>query len=292
MAIDQARIQKTLSKLEKFFRKIPKQPSPAEVHNLRTNARKLETMFQALGLDSASNERRLLKSVRRVRRRAGRVRDLDVLTGHLARTHADREQECEVQLLEYLGSKRRKQAGKLHNIISSQRSDLKVRLRKASSKVDKCLNKKAAESASQAAAQALRLSSELPIPRRLNRGNLHPYRLKVKELRYVLQLAPSSDSEFVDDLGHVKDAIGEWHDWEELVAIANDVLDHGPGCGLLKKLKQTSESKFQEAIHLAESLRKNYVRPSSRKKPAQPAKLAPAAIEATVALSETARQAA
>ena len=57
-------------------------------------------------------------------------------------------------------------------------------------------------------------------PVRLNRNNLHPYRLKVKELRNVLQLSNRADDiEFVEKLGQVKDAIGDWHDWEELVRI-------------------------------------------------------------------------
>ena len=36
----------------------------------------------------------------------------------------------------------------------------------------------------------------------------------------MLQLAGGATPRFVDDLGKVKDAIGEWHDWEELASIA------------------------------------------------------------------------
>jgi hypothetical protein len=42
----------------------------------------------------------------------------------------------------------------------------------------------------------------------LNKPNLHPYRLKVKELRNVLQMADNADQqEFITRLGEVKDAI-------------------------------------------------------------------------------------
>jgi CHAD domain-containing protein len=68
----------------------------------------------------------------------------------------------------------------------------------------------------------LKLSIELATPATLNRTNLHAYRLKIKERRYVLEMADDpGNQEFIDKLGEVKDAIGEWHDWEELIAIAS-----------------------------------------------------------------------
>lgn len=292
MAIDNARIQKSISRLRKFAKKVPKDPSPAEVHKLRTNARKLEAAFGALSLDSNKNERQLLKEVKKIRKRAGRVRDLDVLTGHLAGVQIDGEQECQVRLLEHLGTQRRKQSAKLRDVISNHRVELKTRLNNAADDLEAFLADNEPEPSSLAAAHALQLSSEMDSPKRLNRGNLHPYRLKVKELRYVLQLAPNSDSEFIDDLGEVKDAIGEWHDWEELIAIANDVLDHGPGCGLMRKLKETSNSKFDEGLRLAENLRKKYLKSGSRKKPSQSVRLSPEAMAATEALSGMGQRAA
>jgi CHAD domain-containing protein len=52
-------------------------------------------------------------------------------------------------------------------------------------------------------------------PLQLRKSNLYQYRLKVKELRNLLQLAEDADQQaFIDRLGEVKDAIGEWHDWE------------------------------------------------------------------------------
>ena len=67
-------------------------------------------------------------------------------------------------------------------------------------------------------ASALTLLTRLAKPARLGKTNLHSYRLEVKELRNLLQLAEEYDrQEFVRQLGEVKDAIGEWHDWEELV---------------------------------------------------------------------------
>jgi CHAD domain-containing protein len=95
----------------------------------------------------------------------------------------------------------------------------------------------------------------------LNRKTLHPYRLKVKELRNVLQLSEQSgDQEFVDALGAVKDAIGEWHDWETLVAIAGRVLAHGPSCKLVKELQVTSDAQYARALSVTNHFRSKYLK--------------------------------
>jgi CHAD domain-containing protein len=89
----------------------------------------------------------------------------------------------------------------------------------------------------------------------------------VKELRYVLQMAENNgQAEFVKDLGEVKDSIGEWHDWEELIVIAADVLDHRSGCRMQQELKGISESKYERALALATKLRKAYLGTPERNK--------------------------
>src|SRR4051812_37464947 len=263
MAIEAQKIHKSLRRLRKLAVKLPKDPSPEKVHKLRTSARKLEATFSALALDSQKNERQLIKGLRTIRKRAGKVRDLDVLTGDLTTVHVDGETECQVRLLEHLGGERQRQAGKLRKLVGNNRSDLKTRLRKASARLDKQIEKVEPDAASLAAAESLRLSSELEFPKRLNKRNLHPYRLKLKQLRYVLELS-TDHPKFVDDLGEAKDAIGDWHDWEELLAIANQVLDHGTSCKLMRKLKETADSKFAHALRVAENLRSTYLKSSSQ----------------------------
>jgi CHAD domain-containing protein len=82
------------------------------------------------------------------------------------------------------------------------------------------------ELADRAAALAFEVEGELRDWPALKRINLHPFRLKVKKLRYVLQMADDSDSRFVQALAEVKDDIGEWHDWQELSAVAKKVVQH------------------------------------------------------------------
>ena len=114
---------------------------------------------------------------------------------------------------------------------------------------------------------ALQLGSRLASGPRLNHSDLHPFRLKVKELRNVLRLAETPEQNLVDALGSVKDVIGEWHDWQELVAIADKTLDHGSQCKLIQALKTTTQKKFDDALSEAEHLRKRYLALASKKRP-------------------------
>lgn len=85
---------------------------------------------------------------------------------------------------------------------------------------------------------------------------------------------------FIDALGQVKDAIGEWHDWEELIAIAADRLDHGPACKLLHELKAVSARKYECALSLTNKMRRDFLSSGrfGKHRPARPILEATAAI--------------
>ena len=59
----------------------------------------------------------------------------------------------------------------------------------------------------------------------------------------------------IDKLGEVKGAIGEWHDWEELVTIARDVLDHKANCKVLREVKVITSRKYETALSLTNKMR-------------------------------------
>jgi CHAD domain-containing protein len=215
-----------------------------------------------------------LKQISKLRKRAGKVRDMDVLTSYASQMPPlEGEKACFVDLLEYLGAQRQKHAKKLDGVRKQFASPLRKRLKQTSRKMDKALPRNGTGdsgenmASTEAAASALHLLSELRQPAHLGRNNLHPYRLKVKELRNVLEMGENAkEKEFVQRLGEVKDAIGEWHDWEELLAIAKDVVNHRPNCQLLTQLRKTADAKFKNALALAESMRKQFLRISDRTK--------------------------
>jgi hypothetical protein len=110
-----------------------------------------------------------------------------------------------------------------------------------------------------AAALAFEMEGELRDWPALHRENLHPFRLKVKKLRYVLQMGDDSNHRFVHAVGEVKDAIGEWPDWQELAAVAKEVIQHS-GCKLRLQIERTVQQKFEQALAGANRLRESHLK--------------------------------
>lgn len=273
MPLDAKRLEKPIRRIRKFLKKAPKRPSSAQIHGLRTSARRLQANIEALGLGRKKKQRRLLAEIKRVRKRSGKIRDVDVLTGYALGIHLDGEQDCVVRLVEALGAARAKHVKKLRALIAASGPRLRRELKRTLSKTEKLLETSPrAKSDSppkvtdKIVAQALRVSDELKAPARLDKRTLHPYRLKVKELRYILQLSADAEQQkFVRELGQVKDAIGEWHDWEELLALAREVLHHAPQCRLRPKLREISEAKYQRALAMTNHMRSAFLSAKSSK---------------------------
>ncbi|MGH9572489.1 MAG: CHAD domain-containing protein [Candidatus Acidiferrales bacterium] len=264
MALNEKRLEKSIKKIRKILKKRAKPLDPQEVHDLRTRSRRIESSIQATQLSTKRNERALLGNLRRIRKRAGKVRDMDVLTSHVLNLRVKGEEECLTRLAEHLGSERYKQAEKLRRTIKRYGEKTRQQLKRTRRRFERKIEAASANGhklQSAAAITALQQSADLASPLTLNRGNLHPYRIKVKELRYILQVGEGEgDRKFVASLNETKDAIGEWHDWEELISIAQDVLDHVPHCALIGQLRRISLEKYESALTIVNKLRAAYLK--------------------------------
>src|SRR3979490_1436653 len=137
MVLEIAPIKKNIRKLRKFLKKAPRRPSPDEIHDLRTQIRRFEAVLEALNVDSKRNERRLLRRLGRIRKCAGKIRDMDVLTGYTSAVQVNQERDCLVQLLEYLGAERYRRADQMHAIIGRERAELRRRLKRTLARLHK-----------------------------------------------------------------------------------------------------------------------------------------------------------
>ena len=271
MALNRDELDKPIRKLRKLLKKMPGKPTPKQVHDLRTNSRRLDVMFEATGRNG--NERKILKQISRLRKRAGKVRDLDVLTAYASELNqSGDEADCSVRLLEHLGAARQNKAKKLIKAARESAPELRKRLQRSSNQLQKRVSRAdsdGSQTSYRITSAALQHLSELAQPRKFNKANLHPYRLKVKALQNLLRLAEDGrGQEFAKSLSEVKDAIGEWHDWLELEAVAKNLLDH-PHCQLLQELKQKADERFGHALDVTEKMRKEYVGASSRRRGGQ-----------------------
>lgn len=259
MALDPKKLNKPFTQLRKTLKKFPRKPSPDDVHDVRTRTRKVEATLKALQMDRKQKGQHVLDAVTPVRKRAGKVRDMDVLVAFASRLKSERDSDCLVQLLEHLGHERYRNARKLHKTATAHRAEATRYLRRCSRTVQRKTRGQGGldQWPADAASSALQLSGELERWPKLNRNNLHPFRMKVKELRYVLELS-GQENELVNALGEVKDAVGEWHDWVELEAIANDVRQHPGICNVRKQIHTGAQQRFDKALALATQLRRKY----------------------------------
>jgi CHAD domain-containing protein len=276
MALDNRQVEKPIRKVRKLLKKMPAEPTAKQVHDLRTNSRRFEAMLQATDPDESG--RKTLKQLSKLRKRAGKVCDMDVLTAYAAELpRSGEEEDCSVRLLEHLGAARRKKAKQLSKSARRSAAALRRALKRLATKLQKRVGQRSADGrdpTSHITSAALGILSELEQPSTLNKSNLHPYRLRVKKLQNLLRLAENGrNQEFVESLTEVKDAIGEWHDWVELQEIAGQVIEH-PRCALMRELKKRTEERLERALQVTEQMRKQYLgsgkKPAGRRKPPHP----------------------
>ena len=284
MPLNSRELARRLQKLRKSLKSFPQDPTVDEVHDLRTRARRVEYILEALELDSAGNEKKILGHLESIRTRAGNVRDPDVFTSYVVGLGTEDDPGCIIRLIHHLGVERHRHAIKLHSLVRRDAKELRRRLKRSQRKVKSIVKRfaetkldlkrkpkaRAEEAPLHAVSVALRLSQELAAVTHLGPNNLHSYRIEVKRLRSVLEMADDETGEqhkLIEELKQVQDAIGEWHDWVELTGIARQVLQHGKNCGVVKRTAEIAHNKFAEALRTTEELRQRYLwAPVSRDK--------------------------
>lgn len=267
------RAEKPFQQMRKLLKSLPESPAPHEVHKLRIGARKIEAIAAALEATDARRTKKLLKLIKPVRKAAGDVRDMDVLTGDLLKMprngHPKASTDSLTRLVAHLGTERRKCAGDLLHTVDRQRQPARRSLKKYVKLVESVASgtkpaqiqiARTLESPDGSGSPAASLMTELRKWPQLSQKNIHAFRLKVKELRYVLQLFPGADRGLVDSLGKVKDEIGEWHDWQQLLGIAREVLDAQKDKALLAQIDSAVNDKLAHALAAANALRHSYLK--------------------------------
>lgn len=263
MAIEFEKAGKPFSRLRKTLKQLPGDPSPENVHRLRTATRQIEAVLAATS-PKKKPDRRLLKTMKPLRRAAGQVRDMDVLVTNAQSLPRNGDDSSLMILLEHLGNARVAGARELRKAVDKRRKEARRALKESSKVVAGKIQQGENQLPIDANAAALTLTAELAEWPELAAENIHPFRIKLKELRYILQLADNPSPEYVGLLGAVKDHIGEWHDWDELFGIAKKVCEPDASYSLIKKIDSIRKDKLAQALSGANALRAGYlVKPDS-----------------------------
>jgi CHAD domain-containing protein len=97
----------------------------------------METVMHAFSLDLKRVDSGLLKNVESIRKKSGKVRDVDVLTGLLASLPSSVDDQCRIQLLEHLVDRRGRLVRKLHCLIAKSGKGARRSLRRYSFRIDR-----------------------------------------------------------------------------------------------------------------------------------------------------------
>ncbi len=268
MADELERARKALRELGRSLKSLPRNPLPKEVHKLRTATRRVEAIAAALEPVEKKASRRLLKSIEPVRKAAGGVRDMDVLIANARKLVRRSASDSLTRLLKHLEIARRQHAEVLQRALGRRHDVARESLKQYAKIVRSALTP--AEGGEPASGQAMQMHEgihaaamgvvrELGAWPPLDADNIHAFRLKVKQLRYVLQLSGDADAGLVDALGNVQRRVGDWHDWHQLEEIAREVLSAERDQALLARIAQTVKRKFDQALAAANALRGKYL---------------------------------
>jgi CHAD domain-containing protein len=260
MEIDPNNMKQPARKLRKSLKSLPRDLPIDYVHGLRTQTGRLEAIIAASVLEKKKRARQLLKTLKPVRKAAGEVRDMDVLAAK-ARTLTGQRNDSVARLVEHIVDARIENARALLQTLAKRQKKTRRSLKGFSKQIRQKSGAKSPAPKAEPARNWLkedatsRLVAELNHWPELDAENLHSFRLKLKELLYVLHLVRNADVEFIDALGKAKDEIGDWHDWRQLAIIAEKTLDAQNDRAALKRIDDTSKKKLDLALASARDVK-------------------------------------
>lgn len=243
MSIDRKRGRMVFAKLERDLIKLSSKLRPQNVHGFRTGTRRLQILLIELAPHPDRRHKKLLKSLGRIRKRAGKLRDLDVQLSALRSFKSPGEPRRKTQLINQLIELRDRQEKKLRKTLDK---DTVRDLRKQLKRTAKDFSLEKARDPLSVARTILGSMNGAPIDAAL----LHQYRIRTKRARYAAEFAKPSDEaqQFIAGIKRVQDALGDWHDWLTLTENAQKHLGEVRESALVAELHNLTGAKFRQAV--------------------------------------------
>jgi CHAD domain-containing protein len=252
MSIAPKRSRIVFEKLEQDLGQLASKPRAEHVHRFRTGTRRLQILLGELSPKLDHNGKKLLKLLGKIRKRAGKVRDLDVQLAALRGLKIPREPRRKTQLVNHLIEVRGRQERKLRKAVDKETvREIRKRLKRAGK------NFKPGASGDPLAIARGMLEA-------MDRGNapvtealLHQYRILSKRARYAAEFAEASAEaeQFIARVKRIQDALGDWHDWLTLTRTASERLGEVRESPLVAELHNVTGAKFRHAVAVLSQLR-------------------------------------
>jgi CHAD domain-containing protein len=247
MSIDPKRSREIFQKLERDLVKLAARSQAHTVHRFRTGTRRLQILLSELSPAPELNrsDKKLLKLLGRIRRRAGKVRDLDMQSAAMRSLKVPREARRKTQLVNRLIELRGKQEKKLRKQLDKATvREIRKRLKHAA----KHVHPQADCDPLAVAHVMLEALHRTGVP--LTETVLHQYRILSKRARYPAEFAfPSPASEhLIVQIKQIQEALGDWHDWLTLTQTAAAHLGDVRESPLVAELHNVTGAKYRRAI--------------------------------------------
>jgi len=246
MPFDQKLGRRNFDKLKQQLSKLPQSSAPESVHRFRTYSRRVEVLLGELEPELSGNEKKLLKLLAKLRKKAGKLRDLDVQLDLLRNLKSPQAAGHKAQLQSFLTGERGKREKKLQKAFDKETVvELRKRLKRAEHNIE--IPEKAEPLA---AAQKLVMQVQPDGP--MTEEILHQYRIAGKRARYLAELAGNSAEAqtLASQLKTMQDGIGDWHDWLQLTAHAEKLFGGVQDSSLVAQLRNVTRAKYREAVRV------------------------------------------
>jgi CHAD domain-containing protein len=256
MPIARERVRFIFKRTESDLSKLAAKRLPDNVHGFRTTARRLQTLLEELAAEGNRNQKKLLKSLDGIRKRAGKVRNVDVQLTALRSLKIAQEPRRKTQLMHELLELRAKHEKKLHKALTREvMREVEKRLKRASKEIkfkadcdplavarrllSRAIRPGETEAATKIESKKLEPKKPQSKPGIKAEASLHQCRIVIKRARYVAEFAPKSAeaTAVISQLQALQDTIGNWHDWQ---ALTNSAAEH---------LGDVSQSSLVAALH-------------------------------------------
>jgi CHAD domain-containing protein len=245
MSIAPERSQLAFQKMERALLKLSFKRDAESVHGFRTTSRRLQTLLEEIIPERGRNHKKLLKMLDRIRKRAGKVRDIDVQLAALRSLRVPQEPRRKTQLMHGLIELRAKHDNKLRKMLNKHVvRDIQKRLKRGAKRVKSGAGQEALAVARSMMARVVRPAGLI------TEDVLHQYRVVVKRARYAAEFAPKSANatQFVADVKRLQDALGNWHDWLTLTHTAVRRIGDVNQSSLVAALHHVTAGKFRHAV--------------------------------------------
>lgn len=244
---------------------------PKSVHRLRTTVRQIESLVSYANPDVGKKEERTLEKMADLRKRAGKVRDLDVQAGLLGTLGNGSAAKDRKTLAELLNKKRNQEAKRLESAIKKlHEAKFFGRLHRIAEQAGEPQDGRNRPLAplEEAKAQLAEMASDFGSSQTLNPGRLHEARVTLKRIRYLAELAEESavQKDFIQKLKSTQDAIGDWHDWLELTQRAEKRFSDRANSALVHEARTVLSARHSDATSSVNKLF-SFVQAPGRKSP-------------------------